>query len=104
MFVVVSASAIPEHLHGYLSRFLSEVSTGLYVGNLSPGVRDHLWGRCDEAVKEGAVTMICGAPKHEQGFELRTSGPQRRPIVELDGVQLATTAAPKDAQNRPTSR
>jgi len=38
MFAVISCTAIPDHVRGFLTRFFSEVSTGLYVGIVSPVV------------------------------------------------------------------
>jgi len=45
MFAVISCTAIPDHVRGFLTRFFSEVSTGLYVGIVSPVVLDNLWAR-----------------------------------------------------------
>lgn len=89
MFVVLSASAVPEHLRGYLSRFLSEVAVGLYVGNVSKKVRENLWERCTLAAKEGSFTMITSDRQAEQGFTVRSIGEQSRPILDFDGVLLS---------------
>lgn len=100
MFVVLSATAVPEHLRGYISRFLSEVSVGLYVGNVSKKVRDNLWDRCQLAAKEGSFTMITSDRRTEQGFTLVSAGPQSRPVLELDGVLLSYLPVPKNSENQ----
>ena len=99
MFVVIASSSIPDHLGGYLSRFLSEVNTGVFVGNVSRKVRDHLWQRCAVAVKDGSLTMINPDSTREQGFAVNTLGPQRRVIQDFDGFLLACTLSPATGKN-----
>ncbi|MGV3016738.1 type I-E CRISPR-associated endoribonuclease Cas2e [Rothia sp. 88186D007BW] len=99
MFIVLSATAIPEHLRGYLSRFLSEASTGLYVGNVSKRVRENLWARCVLAAKEGSFTMVTSDRQSEQGFTIQSVGAQSRPVIELDGLSLAYLPVPKNSEN-----
>lgn len=99
MFVVLSATAIPEHLRGYLSRFLSEASAGLYVGNVSKRVQENLWTRCTLAAKEGSFTMITSNRKAEQGFTIQSVGAQSRPVIELDGLSLTYLPVPKNSEN-----
>lgn len=99
MFVVLSATAVPEHLHGYISRFLSETATGLYVGNVSKRVRENLWDRCVLAAKEGSFTMISNDRKAEQGFTVVSVGPQSRPVIELDDLMLTYLPVPKNNKN-----
>ncbi|MFW0170204.1 type I-E CRISPR-associated endoribonuclease Cas2e [Rothia sp. P4278] len=98
MFVVLSATAIPEHLRGYISRFLSEAATGLYVGNVSKRVRENLWSRCVLAAKEGSFTMITSDRQTEQGFTVVSVGVQSRPVIELDGLTLTYTQLPKNSE------
>ncbi len=54
MFLVITTTSLPDHMHGYLSRFLSEVDTGVYVGNVSRRVRDNLWRRLSNAIATAA--------------------------------------------------
>ncbi|EPD26789.1 CRISPR-associated endoribonuclease cas2, subtype I-e [Actinotignum schaalii FB123-CNA-2] len=93
MFVVVNAVAIPDHLRGYLSRFLSEVTTGLYVGVVSARVRDNLWERAVSAAGSGSLTLIYNDAAREQGFALRSTGSGSRPVLDLDGMLVIGTGA-----------
>ena len=86
MFRVINAVSIPDHLRGYLSRFLSEVTTGLYVGVVSARVRDNLWERAVSAADTGSITFIYNDPAREQGFSLRSTGVNSRSILDLDGM------------------
>lgn len=91
MFVVLNVTAVPDHLRGYISRFLPEVSVGIFVGNVSARVRDNLWDRCTQAAATvGSATLIASERKNEQGFTVRTCGQQSREIVDMDGMLLAT--------------
>lgn len=88
MFAVIKSSAVPGHLSGFLSRYFSEVDAGLYVGVSSRAVIERLWERCIDADLEGALILITSSHEHEQGFEVRSTGKQRRPIFDFDGLFL----------------
>lgn len=96
MFVVINASAIPDHLRGYLSRYLSEVVAGLFVGNVSARVRDRLWERCTSAVSDGGLVLISSEHTNEQGFTVQTSGREARKVIDHDGVVLISRTIPTD--------
>jgi CRISPR-associated protein Cas2 len=85
--VVISTTAIPDHVGGALSRWLIEPCPGLYVGTVSARVRDELWSAVSASVGEGMAVLIHPAD-NEQGFAIRTSGQRRRHIVDFDGLQL----------------
>ena len=42
--IVITLTDCPPKVRGDLSKWLLEISTGVYVGNLSARVRDELWG------------------------------------------------------------
>lgn len=99
MFLVLTASRLPEHLHGYLTRFLTEVDTGVFVGNVSRRVRDNLWKRCSQALEGGRLTMINNDPTREQGFAVNTMGSGRHLIQDFDGLLLPVTLSDKMPEN-----
>ncbi|MDS1269794.1 type I-E CRISPR-associated endoribonuclease Cas2e [Lipingzhangella sp. LS1_29] len=96
--VVISTAAVPEHVRGALSRWMVEPRAGLYVGTLSARVREHLWDVVCASLGEGSA--VCIHPTDtEQRFHMRTAGPQRREIVDYDGLQLVQmnpAAEPED--------
>lgn len=100
MFLVITTTSLPDHMHGYLSRFLSEVDTGVFVGNVSRRVRDNLWRRLSNAIADGSLTMINEDRTREQGFAVNTMGPRRRTIIDMDGLLLACTFSREHTQNR----
>lgn len=88
MFMVITATRLPKHVSGYLSRFLVQVDTGVYVGNVSRRVRDNLWERCAGAIGDGSLMMVNSDSSREQGFAVNTMGPNRRVIRDFDGLLL----------------
>lgn len=91
MFVVVRVSAVEEHLHGYLSRFLSELDSGFYVGTVSPAVRENLWSRVQEGLITGYAIMIYSTPAKEQGFHMETTGRYAKEVLDLDGLAVVAS-------------
>jgi CRISPR-associated protein Cas2 len=88
MFTTLRITAVPDHLRGYLSRFLVEYGTGLYVGNVSKRVAESLWVKAVDAAAEGEVVMITSAPQTEQGFSVQLHQARGKDIVDLDGFSL----------------
>ncbi|WP_055483704.1 type I-E CRISPR-associated endoribonuclease Cas2e [Sphaerimonospora mesophila] len=85
--VVISTTAIPDHVGGALSRWLIEPTPGLYVGTVSARVRDELWSAVSASVGDGVAVLIHPADT-EQGFAMRTAGQRRRHVIDFDGLQL----------------
>ena len=48
----------PPKLRGDLSKWLCEINTGVYVGNVSSRVRDALWERVCQNLKNGQATLV----------------------------------------------
>ena len=48
----------PPSLRGDLSKWLCEINTGVYVGNVSSRVRDAIWDRVCENLKNGQATLV----------------------------------------------
>jgi len=69
--VVVVLSVTPERLRGVLTRWLVEVSVGVYVGHLPARVREHLWLRILEDVGRGRALMVWSR-QGEQRLDFRT--------------------------------
>ena len=81
---------VPTSLRGELTRWMTEVQTGVFVGKVSGLVRDLLWEKC---VNRSAGGRCCQAytTNNEQGFSLRLTGDSRRSLVDLDGIVLPAT-------------
>lgn len=84
--VVLVLTACPQGLRGHLTRWLLEVSAGVFVGHVSARVRDLIWERVVELAKDGRAIMIHSA-RGEQRLAFKVHRHDWKP-VDLDGVQL----------------
>jgi CRISPR-associated protein Cas2 len=90
-FAVVATSAVPDHLRGYIGRFMVEPSPGLFVGIVSPRVCEALWGKVILAAGEGSATLIASDSEAEQGFRVLIHNGGIRRVVNLDNLELVAT-------------
>lgn len=84
--IVVSLTDCPQKLRGDLSKWLFEINTGVYVGNVSVRVREELWQRICENLKTGRATMVYNAAG-EQKLDFRVHNTTWEP-VDFDGIKL----------------
>ena len=88
MLVIVLENA-PPRLRGRLAVWLLEIRAGVYVGNYSVKVREHVWRQVEAGIGEGNAVMAWRS-NNEAGFDFVTIGTNRRIPVELDGVKLVS--------------
>lgn len=84
--VVIVVEKCPQSLRGDLTKWLQEISPGVYVGRVSARVRDRLWDRVRECIKGGRATMVFSA-QNEQHFDFRVHNTAWEP-VDYDGLKL----------------
>ncbi|NKY87916.1 type I-E CRISPR-associated endoribonuclease Cas2e [Nocardia veterana] len=84
--VVLVLSACPAGLRGHLTRWLLEISPGVFVGILTTRVRDLAWQRVVELSKDGRAIMIYST-RSEQRLAFKVHRHEWEP-VETDGVHL----------------
>ncbi len=84
--IVVVLTACPEGLRGVLTRWLMEVSAGVYVGKVSRRVREHMWARIVEMIGSGRALMAYSA-RTEQGYAVQTHGHHWVP-EDFEGITL----------------
>lgn len=94
MLVIVVENA-PPRLRGRLAIWLLEIRAGVYVGNYSAKVREHIWSHVEAGIGEGNAVMAWRA-SNEAGFDFMTLGTNRRVPVELDGAKLVSFLAERD--------
>lgn len=88
MLVIVLENA-PLRLRGRLAVWLLEIRAGVYVGNYSRRVREHIWAQVEEGIEDGNAVMAWRS-MNEAGFEFVTLGSNRRTPTDFDGVQLVS--------------
>lgn len=84
--IVVVTIGVPAGLRGDITRWLVELSPGVYVGKVSGRVREKLWERICEHAGGGGVLMISPA-RNEQGYAV-TSHNYEWSARDFGGVTL----------------
>lgn len=94
--VVITLEKCPPALRGDLTKWLQEISLGVYVGQVSARVRDNLWARVCSEAKNGRATMVFSA-QNEQHLDFRVHNTSWIP-VDFDGLKLMLRPSDADQQ------
>jgi len=84
--VVITLVSCPISLRGDLSKWLQEINTGVFVGQINARVRDKIWERIIMLSESGQATMVFNA-NNEQGMDFRVHNTRWEPI-DFDGLKL----------------
>ena len=84
--VVIVLSACPAGLRGHLTRWLMEISAGVFVGHVSARVRELMWVNVCEMVAGGRAIMVFSVPG-EQRMDFRVHNHHWTPM-DFDGLTL----------------
>lgn len=106
---VIVLTNCPPGLRGFLTRWLLEISAGVFVGNPSARIRDTLWAEVQQYAGQGRA-LLAHTTNNEQGFTFRTNDHAWHP-TDHDGLTLihrpdpnAPTPGPRPTpQHRPPS-
>ena len=99
--IVITLTDCPLSLRGDLTKWLIEINTGVFVGKVSARVRDNLWNRVVENVKNGKATMVFNT-NNEQHMDFRIHQSENE-IIDFDGLKLVmkpTVARTKNLSKR----
>lgn len=83
---VLVIAACPVGLRGHLTRWLLEISPGVFVGTVTARVRELMWTRVLDMVNNGRAIMVFHAD-NEQGMDFRVHNHTWQP-TDYDGIQL----------------
>lgn len=83
---VITISNAPTSLRGDLTKWMQEIATGVYIGNLNSRVRQELWERVTQSVGRGQATLSYAA-RNELGYQFTTHR-TRQINVSFDGIPL----------------
>ena len=101
--VVIVLTACPAGLRGHLTRWLLEISAGVFVGTCTSRVRDRMWERVIEHVKDGRAIMV-HSTRGEQRLAFRVHRHEWE-VIDVDGIKLmrrpASPRAPGAYGRRP---
>ena len=104
--IIVSMTNCPPKLRGDLSKWLLEINTGVYVGQVSARGREALWKRICENVGIGQATMVFST-NNEQHFDFYVYNTSWKP-VDYNGIKLmkhpntVPYKATADSDNKPS--
>ncbi|MEA4854194.1 MAG: type I-E CRISPR-associated endoribonuclease Cas2e [Christensenella sp.] len=84
--VVISLANCPPFLRGDLTKWLEEIDTGVYAGNVNARIRDKLWERVTKEIGKGRAVMVFTA-RNEQHMDFRVCNSDWEPI-DFDGLKL----------------
>lgn len=80
-----------------------ELKAGIFVGTLSALVREKLWTKICDKIKDGGAFLI-HPMNNEQKFEILTHGNTQRTVIDLDGISLIRIPLTKRVTSRKGSR
>ncbi|XJN90665.1 type I-E CRISPR-associated endoribonuclease Cas2e [Micrococcus luteus] len=90
--MVLVLTAAPAGLRGELTRWLMEVDAGVFVGNPSARIREELWKKTRESIREGRALLIYSAAT-EQRLRVETHRHHWHP-VDVEGLTLMRRPLP----------
>lgn len=85
-FTVITLKKVPDSLRGDLTRWMQEITTGVYVGSFNSRVREFLWKRVTDSIGNGEA-VICYSCRNEIGYSFCTYNTERK-VVDYDGIPL----------------
>lgn len=91
--VVLTMTDCPPRLRGDLSKWLCEIQTGVYVGQLTGRVREAVWKRVCDNLSSGRATMVYGS-NGEQHMKFVVYNTTWEP-VDFDGITLMRRPLPR---------
>lgn len=84
--IVLVLTACSQGLRGHLTRWLFEISAGVFVGKLNPKLRNHVWTLVTQDGR-GKALLVYPDRKTEQGFVFLENGHDWEPR-DIEGVTL----------------
>jgi CRISPR-associated protein Cas2 len=90
--IVITLTDCPISLRGDLTKWLLEINTGVFVGKVSARVRDNLWKRVIQNVKNGRATLVYST-NNEQRMDFRIHHSTNK-IIDFDGLKLVMKPSP----------
>lgn len=83
---VITVTNAPPSLRGDLTKWMQEISVGVYIGNFNIKIREELWERVKQNIGKGQATLSYGH-RNELGYRFETYQTDRQ-AINFDGIQL----------------
>ncbi|MGW2305949.1 type I-E CRISPR-associated endoribonuclease Cas2e [Streptomyces sp. NPDC001809] len=98
---VIVLTNCPAGLRGFLTRWLLEISAGVFIGNPSARIRDALWNEVQQYAGQGRA-LLAHTTNNEQGYTFRTFDHAWNP-VDHEGLTLIHRPSPTGTEPTPAS-
>lgn len=85
--ITIVLAACPESLRGHLTRWLTEVAPGTFVGKVNSRIRDKLWELVVEECKSGRAIMTFTSRQLEQGYDFRVHN-HNWEVIDCEGLKV----------------
>ena len=92
----------PPRLRGDLSKWLCEIQTGVYVGQLTGRVREAVWKRVCDNLSSGRATMVYSS-NGEQHMKFVVHNTTWEP-VDFDGITLMRRPLPRKSYDEASEK
>ncbi|GAA2433303.1 type I-E CRISPR-associated endoribonuclease Cas2e [Streptomyces macrosporus] len=99
---VIVLTHCPVGLRGFLTRWLLEISPGVFIGGPSARIREALWDEVKQYAGNGRALLAYGTD-NEQGFAFETHDHKWHP-VDHEGLTLIRRPNDQTAAPVPTPR
>jgi len=97
--VVLHLTDCPAQLRGDLTKWLMEISTGVYIGHMNTRVREALWEKVKEVCGGGRAVLVY-TTNNEQKMDFKVHGDTWQPI-DFDGIKLMLRPNPSKIMDSP---
>ncbi|MCK7676295.1 type I-E CRISPR-associated endoribonuclease Cas2e [Corynebacterium pygosceleis] len=98
--ITIILSSCPPSLRGYLTRWLIEVSSGVYVGKVNARLREKIWDIILAEITNGRAIMTYPDQSTEQGFSILMHNHEWA-TTDLEGLQLIMRPSTKKTTRSP---
>ncbi|KAA8721561.1 type I-E CRISPR-associated endoribonuclease Cas2e [Corynebacterium phocae] len=85
--ITLVLSSCPSSLRGHLTRWLTEVSANVFVGKVTPRIREKIWTLVTENLRSGRAIMTFPSRESEQGYDFEVLNHEWE-VVDADGLKL----------------
>jgi CRISPR-associated protein Cas2 len=102
LVTVIVLTHCPAGLRGFLTRWLLEISPGVFIGGPSARIRDILWAEVQQYAGNGRA-LLAYSTNNEQGFAFKTHDHKWEP-VDHEGLTLIRRPGDRTPRKTPPPR
>lgn len=97
---VIVLTSCPAGLRGFLTRWLLEISPGVFIGNPNTRIRDALWAEVQQYANQGRA-LLAHTTDTEQGYTFRTHDHTWHPTDHEGLTLIRRLSTPPSTASKP---